>query len=97
MQNNYSSFYFLKRQLISSAINNCLTKNDIYLIGFLRKIRKLGKLVFVNLVDTSGDLQLVFTDTLAEEIQKITKESIIGVQGKIVPRKYINHDQVNGQ
>lgn len=93
---------FTNRQLIAVAIDQSkITDQPVQLIGFLRKIRKMGRLVFVDLVDTSGELQLVFqASKITSGLHQIThllKESVISVSGRIYPRKAINPEQKNGQ
>ena len=57
--------------------------------GWVQKIRSHGKIIFFDLRDKSGILQLVFTpknEALYKKIQKIRPEWVISVEGKIVQR-----------
>lgn len=57
--------------------------------GWVQKIRSHGKIIFIDLRDRSGILQIVFTPEnkeLYEISQKIRPEWVIGVEGIIVER-----------
>jgi len=63
--------------------------------GWVKTIRSHGKIIFIDLRDRSGLLQLVFTPkdrSLYEKCQKLRPEWVIGVEGEIKerPRKMIN-------
>ena len=52
--------------------------------GWAEDIKVLGKIAFIKLRDREGHLQLVTTNPdLIKEIEKLTKESVIAVQGKV--------------
>jgi len=57
--------------------------------GWVQTIRSHGKIIFIDLRDRSGILQLVFTpkdEVLYKEVQKIRPEWVIGVEGAIQKR-----------
>jgi len=63
--------------------------------GWVKTIRCHGKIIFIDLRDRSGLLQLVFTPEvkdLYEKCQKLRPEWVIGVEGEIKkrPKKMIN-------
>ncbi|MDP2864077.1 MAG: amino acid--tRNA ligase-related protein [bacterium] len=63
--------------------------------GWVKTIRSHGKIIFIDLRDRSGLLQLVFTPEnkdLYEKCQKLRPEWVIGVEGEIKerPKKMIN-------
>ncbi|MCP4337153.1 MAG: aspartate--tRNA ligase [Mycoplasma sp.] len=76
--------------------NGQLRKKDInkevILKGWIANKRKLGNLIFIDLRDRWGITQLV----LNNEKEILTKESVIEVKGKVVPRKDINKNIATG-
>ncbi len=73
--------------------------SDIYVRGFVSKKRKLGSLIFVNLRDLSGEIQIVFKEENLE-LYKVSKtlnnQDVIAVGGVLSNRKSINEKQANG-
>lgn len=70
---------------------------QVLLCGWIQKIRKLGNLIFIDLRDSSGIVQLVFSSNLTDYAKNkplLTKESTIAVEGQVVLRKNIN-EQLN--
>ncbi|WP_391592203.1 Aspartyl-tRNA synthetase [[Mycoplasma] cavipharyngis] len=78
----------LKRRItIAKAAEQHQLNPEVVLAGFMRKIRKLGKLCFVILADTTGEIQLVLKDHLVAQVLHLNKESIICVKGVFQLRK----------
>ncbi|WP_185881908.1 aspartate--tRNA ligase [Blattabacterium cuenoti] len=81
--------------------HNCgeLCTNDIgkevILSGWIQKIRNLGSLIFIDLRDFFGIIQLIFS----KKINKIElkKEFVIKVSGKVVKRQSINQKIPTGE
>lgn len=72
-----------KRKLISSQK---LQEGEIWTIGgFLRVSKKVGKLFFVTIADTSGKIQVLFKEEIPSK-----KESVLLIQGELVKRKSPN-------
>lgn len=66
---------------------------EVRLSGFVKTIRDLGAMIFVDLRDHYGVTQLVLTDSkLIEKFRDITVESTICVNGKVVKR---DQDTIN--
>lgn len=67
----------------------------VTLSGWVQKTRELGGMTFVDLRDRYGITQLVFDDSknlqVAEEIQKIGREFVIKVKGKVIERESKNN------
>jgi len=59
----------------------------VTLQGWVHNHRRLGKLVFIDLRDRSGLVQVLFADKLAEPANHIRPEFVITVTGKVVERK----------
>ena len=63
---------------------------DVVLCGWVHKSRDMGHLVFVDLRDREGLVQVVFRSdqpALIEEAKKLRCESVVGVKGKVRPRE----------
>ncbi|MDX2436230.1 MAG: aspartate--tRNA ligase [Acidobacteriota bacterium] len=58
----------------------------VELVGWVRRRRDLGGLVFVDLRDRSGLVQLVFEDEMVAEGEKLSGEDVIRVNGLVRPR-----------
>jgi aspartyl-tRNA synthetase len=60
--------------------------DTVELVGWVRRRRDLGGLVFVDLRDRSGLVQLVFEDDMVAEGEKLSSEDVIRVVGEVRPR-----------
>ncbi len=60
--------------------------------GWVHSLRKHGNVVFIDLRDRSGRIQVVFTESLLEKANNLKVESVISVTGTVNNRseKYIN-------
>ncbi|CBY93427.1 aspartyl-tRNA synthetase [Mycoplasma haemofelis str. Langford 1] len=68
-----------------------LEENSVWHIaGFLRVSKSLGKLLFTNIEDVSGSIQVLFKGEQAQELLKIKRESVLSVEGILKKRKSIN-------
>lgn len=74
---------------------------EVVLMGWVQRERDLGSLVFIDLRDTTGITQIVFNDTLSEEIfesvKKIKSEYVLAVQGKVRKRESVNKEIPTGE
>ena len=62
--------------------------SEVVVAGFAADLKVMGKLAFINLRDVEGHIQLVSLDKkIINEINKLTRESVIAVQGKIKKSK----------
>lgn len=79
-------------------INNTYLNKNITTQGWIKKIRKLGELIFIDLYDRFGILQIVVdkNNKNYQEIKNISKESILEVSGTIRERKNKNLELING-
>lgn len=69
--------------------------NKVVVYGWVERIRKLGKIVFINLRDSTAVIQLV-TSNLSL-INKISKESVIKVTGEVKKRREANPKMITGE
>lgn len=73
---------------------------ETVLMGWVQRERNLGSLIFVDLRDTTGICQIVFDNTVSEEIFKkaedIRSEFVVAVRGKVRERQSKNKDIETG-
>jgi aspartyl-tRNA synthetase len=73
---------------------------DVVLMGWVHKSRDMGHLVFIDLRDREGLVQIVFRSdnaALIEEAKKVRTEYVIGVRGTVRPREAKNKDLATGE
>jgi aspartyl-tRNA synthetase len=58
----------------------------VELVGWVRRRRDLGGLVFVDLRDRSGLVQLVFEDEMVAEGEQLSGEDVVRVSGEVRAR-----------
>ncbi len=73
---------------------------EVVLNGWVAKARSLGSLVFVDLRDKTGVVQITFNEDLGEEIfdkaKSLRSEYVIGVKGKVAERSAKNDKLATG-
>ena len=69
----------------------------VTLIGWVNKRRNFGSLVFVDLRDRSGLVQIVFDERTAELIKDVRNEYILQVTGTVDVRKESNPNMPTGE
>jgi aspartyl-tRNA synthetase len=73
---------------------------DVVLMGWVHKSRDMGHLVFIDLRDREGLIQIVFRSdeaALIEEAKKLRTEYVIGIKGTVRPREAKNKDLATGE
>lgn len=70
---------------------------EVTLIGWVAKRRNFGSLVFIDLRDRTGITQLVFDETLADDIRDVRNEYILEVSGIVQERKDKNEKLATGE
>lgn len=74
---------------------------EVVLMGWAQRERNLGSLIFVDIRDTSGITQIVFDDTISDDIfkkaEKIRAEFVIAVKGVVRLRQSANTDIATGE
>lgn len=60
---------------------------EVQLLGWVSRKRNFGSIVFVDLRDRSGIVQIVFNETDHPEVNKIKSEYLLSVQGQVALRK----------
>jgi len=74
---------------------------EVILMGWVQKRRNLGSLIFADLRDTTGIVQVVFDSNISEEAfnkgDKLRNEYVIAVRGKVLKRQSVNKDLPTGE
>ena len=87
-------------RLLCRHLNDDLVNQTVCLSGYVTDIRKLGKIIFFVVADSTATCQVFvprdFVD-FTEIKQNLKPQSIVAVTGKLQIRKFINKDIVNGQ
>ncbi len=84
----------LRRTDMCGNLREADIDREVTLMGWVQKRRNLGGLIFVDLRDTTGIMQIVFDEDVSEEAfkkaDKIRGEFVLAVRGKIKKRMSIN-------
>ncbi|HEY5584874.1 MAG TPA: aspartate--tRNA ligase [Ruminiclostridium sp.] len=96
------SIYGLKRSHKCTELCTANIGETVTLMGWVQKQRNLGSLVFVDLRDRSGIIQLVFTDKDGEMFEKsksIRSEYVLAVVGTVAARatEAVNKKMATGE
>ncbi len=87
----------LKRTHYCNDVPEC---GEVVVCGFVAKIRDLGNLIFVDLRDRTGIVQLAFDDTTSRDIfekaQGCRSEFVLMAKGEIRSRQSVNKDIKTG-
>jgi aspartyl-tRNA synthetase len=97
------SIYGLKRTHMCTELGLDNIGEKVTVMGWTHKRRNLGSLIFVDLRDRTGILQIVFNSDLKEELfrkaEKIRNEYVLAVTGKVARRaqEAVNPKMATGQ
>ena len=90
----------LKRTHYCGEVNNTLVGKEVVVCGWVQKIRDKGMLVFIDLRDRSGIIQLAFDDATAQQLrekaQTVRSEYVLAARGLVKTRESVNKDIANG-
>jgi aspartyl-tRNA synthetase len=73
---------------------------EVAVCGWVHKTRDMGHLVFVDVRDREGLVQIVFQSDrpeLAEDAKKLRNEFVVGVRGRVRRRSAVNKDIPTGE
>jgi len=91
----------MKRTHMCAQVNENTVNTEVVVMGWVQKRRDLGKLIFIDLRDRSGILQIVFNTENDSELHRkavqLRNEFVIAVRGTLVNRSNVNPDMVTGQ
>ncbi|MEJ6400698.1 aspartate--tRNA ligase [Nicoliella lavandulae] len=91
------------RTTYAGLVNEDLLDQKVVLDGWVQKRRDLGKLIFIDLRDREGIVQLVFSEDNSKEAlavaEDLRSEYVIQVEGTVVARseKEVNPDMKTGK
>lgn len=85
----------MKRTLALETTNN--VGKDILLAGWVHRVRRLGKIVFCELRDRSGIVQVICDESIADA-RKLRPEFVVSIAGTVAKRneKNVNNNQQTG-
>jgi len=90
-----------KRTHMCGTLSESQIGESVVLNGWVQKHRSLGSLIFCDLRDKSGLVQIVFNDEVEKDIfaaaERLRSEYVIGVKGIVAKRKSANPDIPTGQ
>lgn len=80
-------------------VNECHVNQEILIKGWIKKTRKLGKLLFINVSDRSGLVQVVVDNTSPyfDIALELKRESVVEIIGLVKLRKEPNLEQKTGR
>ena len=93
----------LKRTDYCGDVTSSKIGEEVVVMGFTAKYRNLGNLLFVDLRDRTGIVQIAFNkgenETLFEKADAIRNEYVLAVRGKVVARdeKNVNKNMKTGE
>lgn len=87
----------MKRTSTNGVLRLTDAGKEVTLIGWVSKRRNLGSLVFIDLRDRSGIVQVVFDETMAEQVKEVRSEYILQVTGTVQARKDANPKMPTGE
>ncbi|MDF2653588.1 MAG: aspS [Bacillota bacterium] len=90
----------LKRTHMCGVLTEKNIDESVVLNGWIQKRRNLGGLIFCDLRDKTGIVQIVFDDTIPQELfqqaDKLRSEYVVGVKGVVKERQAKNKDLPTG-
>ncbi len=92
----------LKRTINCGEVSESYTGKSVVVNGWVQRKRNLGGLIFIDLRDRSGIVQIVFdpakfTQEDFKTVQSLKSESVIGVRGTVQKRVSENPDLKTGK
>ena len=90
----------LKRTHYCTEVSDSNIGSEVVVCGFVQKTRDLGNLLFIDLRDRSGIIQLAFGDAtdkaIFEKAQTVRSEFVLMAKGTVRERESINHEIKTG-
>ncbi|MCR5794215.1 MAG: aspartate--tRNA ligase [Solobacterium sp.] len=87
----------MKRTHENGTLHACDAGKEVTLVGWVQKRRNLGSIVFVDLRDRSGVVQITFDETISEKVKEVRSEFILQVTGTVQMRKDANPKMATGE
>ena len=76
----------MKRTVYNGTLRLSDVGKEVTLIGWVAKRRNLGSLVFIDLRDHTGIVQITFDETMADKIKDVRTEYILQVSGTVAKK-----------
>ena len=81
----------LKRSHRCTEVNNSMIGNEVTVMGWVQKSRNKGGIIFVDLRDRSGILQVIFEEANCgaesfAKAEKLRSEFVVAIVGKVAKR-----------
>lgn len=90
-----------KRTHMCGVLNREHIGQKVVLNGWIQKRRNLGGLIFCDLRDKSGIVQIVFNDQIPQELfdkaDKLRSEFVVGIKGEVKERQSKNKELATGE
>lgn len=90
----------IKRTHMCGEVDRSLIGTTVAMNGWIQRSRNLGGLIFCDLRDKTGIVQIVFNQDVPEELfqrgDALRSEYVVGVIGRVKARESINPDLKNG-
>ena len=90
----------LKRTHYCTEVSDSNIGSEVVVCGFVQKTRDLGNLLFIDLRDRSGIIQLAFGDAtdkaIFEKAQTVRSEFVLMAKGTVRERESINREIKTG-
>ena len=80
----------MKRTHENGTLRLANVGEKVTLVGWVAKRRNLGSLVFIDLRDRSGIVQLTFDESIADAVKDVRNEYILQITGTVEKRKDAN-------
>ena len=87
----------MKRTHYNGELRSGNISEVVTLVGWVAKRRNLGSLVFIDLRDRSGLVQITFNEEMAEAIKDVRNEYILQITGTVEKRKDANSKLLTGE
>jgi aspartyl-tRNA synthetase len=91
----------LKRTCMCGTLSKKNIGDEVMLSGWVQRRRDLGGLIFVDLRDITGIIQIVFDNNISQtafkDAEQLGSEYVITVKGKVYERQSINPNMPTGQ
>jgi aspartyl-tRNA synthetase len=91
----------LKRTKYSGELRAADAGKDVVLMGWVQRRRDLGQLIFIDLRDRAGIVQIVFNKEQAAEAhakaEELRSEFVVAVEGRVVRRQKANPEIPTGE
>ena len=91
----------LKRTHMCGVLRSSDIDKEVVLNGWIAKKRNLGGLIFCDLRDKTGIIQIVFNDTVSDmlhhQADSLRSEYVVGIKGIVKERQSKNKELATGE